>query len=287
MLTEAHDGAAPSGTDEVRDRRIASYARTVRRSIPRIRTTVTIPIRGGVMAQFVTFDGLEHGTEHFAVRFGDIDPHAAPLVRIHSECVTGDVFGSLRCDCGAQLDRSIRLLQAGGGILLYLRQEGRGIGLLAKIDAYRLQDQGLDTYDANRALAQPDDARDYACGADMLRAMGVVKIRLMTNNPDKVAQLDRCGMEIVERVAAGTFPTPFNRYYLLTKARRSGHSLEISRLLKSETRECRPSAPRMPAARSPLVGDGRAGGLQPRSSRWFTALIRRVMAKPSAIDAAE
>jgi GTP cyclohydrolase II len=129
-----------------------------------------------------------------------MDPRAAPLVRIHSECITADVFGSLRCDCGAQLDRSIRLLQAEGGILLYLRQEGRGIGLLAKIDAYRLQDQGLDTYDANRALAQPADAREYACGADMLRAMGVARIRLMTNNPDKVAQLGGSGIAIVERV---------------------------------------------------------------------------------------
>jgi GTP cyclohydrolase II len=223
----AHDAGPPSGTDEVRDRRVASDARPVLRSGPRIRTTVAIPIRGGVVAQFITFDGLACGVEHFALRFGDMDPRAARLVRIHSECITADVFGSLRCDCGAQLDRSIRLLQAEGGILLYLRQEGRGIGLLAKIDAYRLQDQGLDTYDANRALAQPADAREYACGADMLRAMSVARIRLMTNNPDKVVQLGGSGIAIVERVTAGTFPTPFNRHYLLAKARRSGHSLDI------------------------------------------------------------
>jgi GTP cyclohydrolase II len=187
-----------------------------------------IPIRDGILARFVTFDGLASRGEHFALCFGDtLDPGAAPLVRVHSECVTGDVFGSLRCDCGAQLDRSIDMLHERGGILLYLRQEGRGLGLLAKLDAYKLQDQGLDTFDANRVLAHPADAREYGCAAEMLRALGVTSIRLITNNPDKVVQLTEAGIEIAERVPAGTFPTPFNRPYLLAKARRAGHSLDL------------------------------------------------------------
>ena len=136
----------------------------------RVRTSVAIPIRDGIRVRFVTFDGLANQGEHFALCFGDLaDLGTAPLVRMHSECVTGDVFGSLRCDCGAQLDRSIETLHAQGGILLYLRQEGRGLGLLAKLDAYELQDRGLDTFDANRALLHPDDARNYVCGAEMLR----------------------------------------------------------------------------------------------------------------------
>src|SRR5882757_9199382 len=117
-------------------------ARGVRPAGPRVRTTVTIPTRDGILARFVTFDGLADRGEHFALCFGDAATHgAAPLVRLHSECITGDVFGSLRCDCGAQLDRSIEMLDERGGIPLYLRQEGRGLGLLAKLDAYRLQDQ--------------------------------------------------------------------------------------------------------------------------------------------------
>jgi len=212
----------------VSDRRIANCAREARPSGVRVRTTVAIPIRDGIRARFVTFDGLANQGEHFALCFGETaDLGAAPLVRVHSECITGDVFGSLRCDCGAQLDRSIETLHARGGILLYLRQEGRGLGLLAKLDAYRLQDQGLDTFDANRALSHPDDARTYVCGAEMLRALGVTSVRLMTNNPDKVDQLRQAGIEIVERVPAGTFLTPFNRPYLLAKAQRAGHRLDL------------------------------------------------------------
>jgi GTP cyclohydrolase II len=210
------------------DRPIEERARGVRPAGPRVRATVTIPIRDGILARFVTFDDLADRGEHFALCFGDTATHgAAPLVRLHSECITGDVFGSLRCDCGAQLDRSIQMLDERGGILLYLRQEGRGLGLLAKLDAYRLQDLGLDTFDANRALLHPADARNYVCGAEMLRALGVASVRLITNNPDKVTQLRQAGIEIAERVPAGTFLTPFNRSYLLAKARRAGHSLDL------------------------------------------------------------
>lgn len=151
----------------------------------------------------------------------------APLVRMHSECVTGDLFGSLRCDCGAQLAEPVETLHAAGGILLYLRQEGRGIGLAAKLDVYILQDAGLDTYAANRALSLPSDARDYACGAAMLRALDEPRIRLLSNHPDKAVQLTRCGIEIVERISTGTFATEFNRGYLRAKACATGHSLRL------------------------------------------------------------
>lgn len=193
----------------------------------KIHSVVAIPLKSGGGATFVTFDGLAGGAEHFALRFGTIDAASPPLVRMHSECITGDVFGSLRCDCGAQLAQAVDTLQASGGILLYLRQEGRGIGLAAKLDAYKLQDRGLDTYAANRALSLPADARDYGCGADMLRAMGVTRIRLVTNNPDKVAQLVKAGIQITEAIPTGTFLTEFNREYLLAKVRSTGHCLSL------------------------------------------------------------
>lgn len=190
-----------------------------------IRTAVEIPLRNGARASFITFDELPREAEHFALQFGEVDPAQVPLVRMHSECITGDVFGSLRCDCGAQLTQAVDKLQDVGGILLYLRQEGRGIGLVAKLDSYKLQDTGLDTYAANVAMSLPADARDYACGAAMLRAMGVHRIRLITNNPDKAAQLAQNGIEIVERLPTGTFMTEFNREYLAAKAQLTGHSL--------------------------------------------------------------
>jgi GTP cyclohydrolase II len=192
-----------------------------------VRNAVDIPMGGGTTGTFITFTGLAQGAEHFAVRFGTANREAALLVRMHSECITGDLFGSLRCDCGAQLTRSMEMLQERGGILLYLRQEGRGIGLAAKLDAYTLQDRGLDTFAANRALSLPDDARDYACGAAMLQAMGVRKIRLITNNPDKMSQLEQHGIEIVERVSSGTHLTQFNGAYLRAKVEVGGHRLVL------------------------------------------------------------
>ncbi len=192
-----------------------------------VRNAVAVPLRDGVQATFISFTGLETAADHFALRFGSLTPSRAPLVRLHSECVTGDVFGSLRCDCGAQLQQAVDLLQTAGGILLYLRQEGRGIGLAAKLDAYRLQDAGMDTYAANRALGLPDDARDYGCAAAMLKALNVQGVRLISNNPDKAAQLSRHGIEIVERLSTGTFLTPHNRAYLKAKAEISGHSLAV------------------------------------------------------------
>lgn len=183
------------------------------------RTPVMIPIGPeGTQAEFVGFDGLD-GLEHVAIRFAgrNPDPSRPVLVRLHSECLTGDIFSSARCDCGQQLHEAIGLLSEEGGILLYLRQEGRGIGLYAKLDAYRLQDQGIDTYAANRWLNLPEDARNYAIGARMLQALGVGRIRLLTNNPDKVAQLTAAGIDIAEVRRTGIYVTDANRAYLQAK----------------------------------------------------------------------
>jgi len=193
------------------------------------REGVKIPLPDGTLATFFAFHGLDFSAEHFAVRFDVATANPVPLVRMHSECITGDLFGSLRCDCGAQLEQAVERLKLEGGILLYLRQEGRGIGLAAKLDAYRLQDQGMDTFAANRALEFPADSRDYECGADMLRALGISQVRLLSNNPDKVVQLENNGIHVVEAIPTGTFVTPFNRDYLAAKVDVTGHTLEMVR----------------------------------------------------------
>lgn len=208
-------------------RRLVRAGRAVEAAVMTVRNAVEIPLRGGARPSFITFDGFAADEEHFALRFGVPTSQPEPLVRLHSECLTGDVFGSLRCDCGAQLDQAVEQLQSQGGILLYLRQEGRGIGLTAKLDAYKLQDGGLDTYAANAAMSLPADGRDYRCGAEMLHALGVHRIRLLTNNPDKADQLAQHGIEIVECVATGTFLTEHNRGYLLAKAQLTGHRLAV------------------------------------------------------------
>jgi GTP cyclohydrolase II len=184
---------------------------------------VRIPLPHGTLGTFVTFDG----TQDFAVQFATPARQVAPLVRLHSECVTGDLFGSQRCDCGRQLEQALALLKAQGGTLLYLRQEGRGIGLAAKLDAYRLQELGMNTYDANLALGWPADARDYGGAAAMLRALGLERIRLLTNNPDKVAQLRRHGIRVAKVLPTDTFATPFNTAYLSAKAEHTGHTLRV------------------------------------------------------------
>jgi GTP cyclohydrolase II len=161
-----------------------------------------------------------------ALTRGALDSGTIPLVRLHSECLTGDVLGSLRCDCGEQLDAALELIaQAPSGVLLYLPQEGRGIGLANKIRAYALQDQGLDTVDANLALGLPVDRRDYAAAAYVLRTLGLTQVRLLTNNPLKSAALERHGVRVAERVPLTIRPNPVNRRYLRTKADRMGHLL--------------------------------------------------------------
>ena len=174
-------------------------------------------------SQMVAFRDPASGEEHVALVIGAFAGRP-PLVRLHSECLTGDVFGSLKCDCGPQLNEALHLLgKEGGGVLLYLRQEGRGIGLANKLRAYALQDRGLDTVDANRRLGFADDERNYGMAAAMLRALGLDRVRLLTNNPNKVAGLEREGIEVVDRVAHHMPTNPHNADYLATKRKRSGH----------------------------------------------------------------
>lgn len=195
---------------------------------PAIRGSVDIPIRtsaGVTTARLFSFRGLADDGEHVALALGPPTPVGSrPLVRVHSECLTGDTFGSQRCDCGPQLTEAIDLLTDCGGLLLYLRQEGRGIGLYAKIDAYALQDEGLDTFQANRALGFRADERDYTVAAQMLRALGVDGIDLLTNNPDKADQLAAGGVDVREQVRTGFHSTLANRRYLAAKIA-AGHHL--------------------------------------------------------------
>jgi GTP cyclohydrolase II len=174
-------------------------------------------------SQMVSFRDPATGEDHVALVVGAFGGQP-PLVRLHSECLTGDVFGSLKCDCGPQLKQALALIgEAGGGVLLYLRQEGRGIGLANKLRAYQLQDRGLDTVDANRRLGFADDERDYGMAAAMLRGLGIDRLRLLTNNPAKVAGLEAEGITVVERVAHHMPTNPHNADYIATKQGRSGH----------------------------------------------------------------
>ena len=162
--------------------------------------------------------------EHAAMSLGRLDDGEPVLTRLHSECLTGDTLYSLKCDCGEQLQASLRAIAAAGrGVLLYLRQEGRGIGLVNKIRAYALQQAGADTVEANRLLGLPDDARDYTVAADMLGQLGIRRVRLLTNNPAKVQALQRLGIEVVERLPLHMPTNPHNQGYLQTKSRRMGH----------------------------------------------------------------
>ncbi|MGV9558945.1 GTP cyclohydrolase II [Streptomyces sp. NPDC003401] len=196
------------------------------------RARVRVPLRFhdgyAADAELVTFDGLVDGREHVAVVLGD--PGPVPLVRLHSECLTGDVLGSARCDCGPQLREAVERIADRGGVLLYLRQEGRGIGLYNKLDAYALQDQGLDTYEANTALGLPEDARDYTAAAQMLGALGVTELDLLSNNPDKAEQLRGLGIDVHDRVPTGVFTTPHNVRYLRAKVLTTQHTLPLADL---------------------------------------------------------
>ncbi|HJD85062.1 GTP cyclohydrolase II [Kitasatospora aureofaciens] len=206
----------------------------------RVRIPLTFPDGYRAEAEVFTFHGLADGAEHLALALGTVPDGGTPLVRLHSECLTGDVFGSDRCDCGPQLRESVELISGAGGYLLYLRQEGRGIGLYNKLDAYALQDSGLDTYDANTALGLPEDGRDYTAAAQMLAALGIDGtggtggtggIDLLSNNPDKAAQLGRLGVTVRRRVPTGVHLSASNVRYLTAKVERTGHSIELSRLV--------------------------------------------------------
>ena len=204
-----------------------------------VRSQVSVPLRFAdgyaAVADVITFDGLADDQEHLLLGLGDwrtavagaAAGGTAPLVRPHSECMTGDVFGSERCDCGPQLREAVERIAATGGFLLYLRQEGRGIGLYAKLDAYALQDAGLDTYEANVALGRGEDERDYRAAAQMLQAMDAGAIRLLSNNPDKAAQLEAYGVTVTERVKTGVHLAEANARYLLTKRDHTAHTIDL------------------------------------------------------------
>jgi 3,4-dihydroxy 2-butanone 4-phosphate synthase/GTP cyclohydrolase II len=178
----------------------------------------------------ITFRQVDNGLEHVALIKGTWEPDEPVLVRVHSSCVTGDIFGSQRCDCGEQLHRSMRMIEEQGkGIVLYMNQEGRGIGLFNKMKAYKLQEEGEDTVDANLHLGFKADERNYGVGAQILRMLGVRKIRLLTNNPLKRVGLEAYGLEITENVGIEITPTPYNERYLRTKKDRMGHLLHLNK----------------------------------------------------------
>src|ERR687893_752377 len=215
------EGRFPGG-GEGRSRRAGSEAMIA----PVIRRVAgaNLPTRYGTFEVFV-YDTPEH-KEHVALTLGAINDGEPVLVRAHSECLTGDVLGSVRCDCGEQLADSLRFLQEQGrGVLLYLRQEGRGVGLTNKISAYALQERGLDTVEANLALGLPEDARDYRVAAEMLLDLDVRWALVLTNNPAKIEGLRRYGVEVVERQPLPISPNPSNARYLLTKREKMGHLL--------------------------------------------------------------
>ena len=180
--------------------------------------------------RLIPFRQTETGLEHIAIIKGDIrsDPDTPVLTRVHSSCATGDIFGSERCDCGEQLHNALRMIEAEGrGCVLYLSQEGRGIGLMDKLKAYKLQEQGLDTVDANLHLGHRADERDYGVGAQILNRLGIRRMRLMTNNPVKRIGLEGYGLEVVENVPIKVTPNPYNRRYMATKRDRMGHKLDL------------------------------------------------------------
>jgi GTP cyclohydrolase II len=210
-----------------------------------IRTQVELPLRFAdgfaADARVFTFDGLVDDREHLAFALGNCaaprpaDERRVALIRLHSECLTGDVFGSQRCDCGPQLREAVERITAAGGYLLYLRQEGRGIGLYSKLDAYGLQDAGVDTYEANVALGHGEDERSYVAAAQMLHALGLSRVALLTNNPDKARQLRSSGVTVVEQVPTGVYVSAANHSYLETKARRGRHTLDLPSVLSSRS----------------------------------------------------
>jgi len=186
-----------------------------------------LPSRYGGDWRVVAFENDVDNLDHIALIKGDISGENPVLVRVHSECLTGDVMGSLRCDCGEQLHKAMEAIdREGRGVILYMRQEGRGIGLINKLKAYELQDQGMDTVEANQHLGFKADMRDYGVGAQILLALGIHKIRIMTNNPRKLVGLQGYGIEIVDRVAIEANPTCSNLSYLRTKRDKLGHLLK-------------------------------------------------------------
>jgi len=206
---------------------LIEYRRKTEKLIKKI-DTAKLPTRYGDFLA-VGYESLIDGKGHLALVKGDLSSVEAPLVRVHSECLTGDVFGSQRCDCGDQLKAAMKMIAGEGvGVILYMRQEGRGIGLMNKIRAYHLQDMGKDTVEANEELGFPADLRDYGIGAQILSDLGLRKIRLITNNPRKIAGLEGHDLKVVGRVPVEIRPGKNNRFYLSTKKKKLGHLLNIS-----------------------------------------------------------
>lgn len=213
--------------DEHEPRSAADVAHSRRRVS--LRAEATVPTAHGVFRMRAYKDRIT-GTDHIAIVSGDL-LEEAPLVRVHSECLTGEAFDSLKCECGPQLDAALAAIAVDGGVVIYMRgHEGRGIGLINKLRAYALQEEGLDTVDANLALGLPADARDYSAAAGILADLGIRRLRLLTNNSDKVAQLRQLDLEIIEQVPLLVGVGPNNHQYLATKAERMGHLIEMGEL---------------------------------------------------------
>ena len=227
-LPELYKMAKKWGLKLISIEQLIKYRKAHEKIVERV-AQAKLPTRYGEFTIY-GFKDLSSGAEHSALVMGDISKDDSVLCRVHSECLTGDAFGSLKCDCGEQFDEAMkRIAQNGSGVLVYLRQEGRGIGLLNKIKAYSLQDSGMDTVDANIALGFPEDARDYNCGIQILKDLGISRIRLMTNNPDKINRINSelAGLEITERVELSVPPRKEDFNYLKTKAVKMGHMLKI------------------------------------------------------------
>ena len=224
------DGLAVAHLDGVPVGAVTAYRRLSASTLRPV-SEARVPLADAENVRIISFRPADGGPEQLAILVGEPERHYAPLARLHSECFTGDFLGSLRCDCGDQLRGAIRRMEhEGGGVLLYLAQEGRGIGLANKLRAYGLQDGGLDTVDANHHLGFANDERDYWAAAAMLRQVGIGRVRLLTNNPAKIAQLERYGIEVTGRVPHIFAANAHNRGYLLTKAVRSGHMLAVDDL---------------------------------------------------------
>lgn len=226
-LPELRERADEWGMKLVSIRDLISY-RLANEKLVDMGVEVDMPTEYGHF-RLIPFRQKDNGLEHIALIKGDVADGAPVLVRVHSSCATGDIFGSMRCDCGAQLHKALQMVEKEGrGAVLYLSQEGRGIGLMDKIRAYKLQEEGLDTVEANTRLGHAADERDYGVGAQILNILGIKKMRLMTNNPVKRKGLEGFGLEVVENVPIEVAATPFSRRYLCTKKDRMGHTLTIT-----------------------------------------------------------